>query len=199
MSSCSYEPTKNEAEKVITQSEEFNKTFNEQIYFFLKAGPHHKNCAPPSKYVDHEWFSFENKLPVFDKLSQSGYINIDKTFIKTSGDECWYDKGEMVTVTLTEKGKNIFTQDKDDFWKAEICKKKYIGVTDIIKYTDDPSFQVTYTWKYNYNELANIVKPISFELQKLSDLNELSKGYVYLVKVNGGWGIMMGQPARRNY
>lgn len=107
-------------------------------------------------------------------------------------------EGKIVNVTLTEKGKNVFTHAKDDYWKAEICKSKFIAVKNISKYADKPiTFEVSYTWKYECNDLANIVKPISFGLYNQADLDSIFENNVWLYKSQDTWAVMSGQPLRK--
>lgn len=197
VSGCGGGLAKDEAGKLITNSEGFKKGFI-PVYFYLKAR-HVQGCSPQSDYLDDQWYNLKAKLPVWEKLESMGYIKLVKSFGRTTTGEC-RDRGEeeIIDLSLTDKGKNIFIHEKDNYWKTEVGKKVFVGVNDVLKVATKPTiFQVTYTWKYEASGIANTVKPIIYELQSYKDknLNEPQEGVVWIAKYDDGrWEVMWGQP-----
>jgi hypothetical protein len=69
-------------------------------------------------------------LKTWTQLESLGYIKLKRLGKVYSGGLIslpW----ETVQVTLTDKGRSIFTELFNDFWKAEICKKVFLEVTGI--------------------------------------------------------------------
>lgn len=176
ISGCGKSLSRSKAAEIISQSQGFPKS----VYYRL-----------PVARVSRDSFSilslpWDDYLRAWTKLESMGIISLKRLWVRVGFLKI--PVCETVEISLTDKGRTIFTHDKKHFWKMELCKKVFVEVTGISKRNDGTAI-VEYTWKYdNISPVANAVLPISDLRGK--NLTAVYKNEVVMRKYDDGWRIV---------
>ncbi|HWD38292.1 MAG TPA: hypothetical protein VG944_05550 [Fimbriimonas sp.] len=92
------------------------------------------------------WLAFDNKRTC-EALATQGYVALQTS-------------PEAITVTLTDKGREVFTNNDAGYagrqsWKTAACRMELVSVTGISK-TSENTAVVQYTWKWHLTPVGSI-------------------------------------------
>jgi hypothetical protein len=152
------------------------------IYYFLPVARVSEGginlLGPPWQDYLKAWSQLESlgyiTLQRLGKIESGGFLNIP-----------W----DTVEISLTDKGKEIFTHDQEHFWRAKICEKVLVGVTGISVNEGKITALVEYIWRYgNFSPIFQAVLPIS-DLRD-SSVYSLHKEEEMMRKYDDGWRVV---------
>lgn len=170
---CGQDLTRAKAAEIITNS----MKFPESVYYSLPVTELSRSAF---------YFDWEDSLKAWKALEAQGYITTKEIkYIKRMFRTRYAEK--RIKISLTEKGKAQFPHSDRHFYKIELCKKVFNGVTGILKSNENTAI-VEYTWKYTkLTPEGQIVLKIS--KLKGEDLDKIYKEEVTLKKYDDGWRI----------
>ena len=182
VSACGRNLSRSKAAEIISQS----KGLPESIFYRLPVAKVKHGLMDGGNNILLSDSTWDGHLRAWSTLESMGVISL-----KRLGYVGIYD---TVDISLTDKGRTIFTQDsyisvdQKHFWKTEICKKVLVQVTGISK-MDNGTAIVEYTWKYdNIGPVANAVLNIS--VLRGTNLDEVHKDKALMRKYDNGWRIV---------
>lgn len=191
ISGCAKSISRSKAAEIISQSEGFPKF----VYYSLPVAKVSEGNSPSTLIRHEEYYTWRvntgelwyDLLRAWTKLESMGFISLKRLGKLPSGGRFFEVLYETVEISLTDKGRTIFTHDKNHFWKTKLGKKVFVEVTGIFK-RDDGTAIVEYTWEYDISPVGNAVLDISVLRGK--NVATVYKEEVVMRKYDDGWRIV---------
>ncbi len=174
---CGQNLSRSNAGEIISKSEGLPKT----IFYYLPVGKVNEGSLTKFGSWNNSW---NDHLRAWKVLQSMGYINVKELGKVRTG----FLSSNTAEISLSDKGKSIFTHYQKHFYKMELCKKVMVDVTGISK-RDNGAAIVEYSWKYdNIIPIANAVILNNSPLRG-TNIGQLHKDEVWMRKYDNGWRI----------
>jgi len=155
--------------------------FPKAIYFVIVVG----NFDQMGNYLGLNWDGWNR---IWSQLQTMGLVNIEDLGVQRNV----FYASKTVNVSLTNKGRTIFTQgNRENEYSAIGCQKILMEVSGISMNSDGVTAIVEYTYVYTPSELSSIAKQMPFFKDNGKDIEfkRLYSKKVQMRKYDDGWRV----------